>query len=41
MQHNRQTVDRLDDEGEFGTQITLDTLPLPGDTLECIIKKTV
>lgn len=41
MQHNRQAVDRLDDEGEFGTQISLETEPLPGDTIECIIKKTV
>jgi translation initiation factor IF-2 len=41
LQHNRQSVDRLDDEGEFGTQITLDAEPLPGDMLECIIKSTV
>lgn len=41
MQHNRQTIDRLDDEGEFGSQIVLDAEPLPGDILECIKKKTI
>lgn len=41
MQHNRQAVDRIDDEGEFGTQIALEEIPLPGDIIECILKTTV
>ncbi len=41
IQHNRQAVQRIDDEGEFGAQIALSHDPAPGDTLECIEKKTV
>ncbi|MEN9413004.1 MAG: translation initiation factor translation initiation factor [Candidatus Parcubacteria bacterium] len=41
IQHNRQSVDRVQDEGEFGAQISLSEEPAPGDTLECIEKNIV
>lgn len=41
IQHNRQTVQRIDDEGEFGAQIALSHEPAPGDMIECIETKTV
>lgn len=41
IQHNRQAVSKIENEGEFGAQISLDAEPLAGDTLECIVKTTV
>ena len=35
LQKNKQTVDKVEHEGEFGMQITLDTEPHQGDTIEC------
>lgn len=37
IQHNRQTVDKIENEGEFGTQIESEAAPTPGDILECIV----
>lgn len=41
LQYNRQAVDRVQDEGEFGAQIELSEIPAPGDTIECIDTETV
>lgn len=41
MQHNRQVVEKLDNEGEFGAQIALEAEPLAGDTIECIVTSIV
>lgn len=41
LQHNRQAVSKVENEGEFGAQIALEAEPLAGDTLECIVTRTV
>lgn len=39
IQHNKQTVDKVENEGEFGAQIVSELAPAPGDTLECFVTK--
>jgi translation initiation factor IF-2 len=36
LQHNKQNVEKVQTEGEFGAVIASETQPSPGDTVECI-----
>ena len=40
LQSNRQTVDKVEKEGEFGGMIVSEFPPMQGDIIECVIKVT-
>ena len=40
FQANKQNVEKVSDEGEFGAIISAENSPMPGDIIECIETST-